>query len=364
MSNTEKDYYKILGVSKDASESEIKKAYRKLAMKYHPDRWVNGSDEEKKEAERKFKEIAEANEVLSDPKKRKLYDSGGFDFDMSGFDPFSTFFRSGGFSGFNPFGGFDDLMGGFGGGRRGFVKGSNIRVGIEITIEEAYRGVDKKISFNRMSPCSHCNGTGSSDGKAKKCTFCNGTGMISKRTRMGANAISIMQSPCPHCNGTGTVIENPCHYCNGSGMEYETTTETVTIPRGVSDNMILSLRGLGNIPEGNGGVPGDLEVVVRIKSSDYYERPDAINLIHYAEVPFEKCLLGFEEEYDAIDGTKVKVKADELTPPGKAFVFQGKGMPNPSIPGHVGDYAVVINYKLPKKLTKKQKEILEKFNNE
>lgn len=354
-----KDYYEILGISKDANDEEIKKAYRKLAMKYHPDRWVNGTDEEKSEAEQKFKEIAEANEVLSDPKKRQMYDNGGFEFDASGFDPFEMFRNMSG-GGFESM--FGDLGGIFGnmGGRQRVNKGSNIQVNLTLTLEEAFKGGEKNITVTRNKSCVHCNGTGSADGKNVTCAHCNGTGRISKTIQMGPGAFQMVQSVCPHCNGAGKQITNPCTKCNATGLEKETVTETIKIPRGLSDGMTINISGAGNKPIGD-GVNGDLYINIHVKDDDYFTRPDEINLIHYDDVPFNECLLGFKKEYKAIDGTKVIVNAPELTPHGKAFIFKGKGMPHPQHPSVVGDYAVVINHKLPSKLTKEQRKKLENF---
>lgn len=354
----QKDYYDILGISKDASEDEIKKAYRKLAMKYHPDRWANGSDEEKKNAEQKFKEIAEANEVLSDPQKRQMYDNGGFEFNADGFDPFEMFRNMAGDFG-GGFGSMFDGMFGRGGGQK-TNRGSNIQTHISMTLEEAYFGGEKKVSFTRQKSCVHCNGTGSADGKSSICPQCQGSGMITKHIQLGPNAFQTFQTVCQHCNGTGKKITTPCSHCNGSGLESVTVTETIDFPKGLSDGMIINIPGMGNEPNG-GGQNGDLHIIVHIYAHSYYTRPDEINLIHYDDVPFNECLLGFKKEYMAIDGTKVVVDAPELTPHGKAFVFKGKGMPHPNNPNIVGDYAVVINHKLPNKLTDEQKKKLKNF---
>ena len=354
----QKDYYEILGVAKDASDDDIKKAYRKLAMKYHPDRWVNGTDEEKKYAEQKFKEIAEANEVLSDPQKRQMYDNGGFEFNADGFDPFEMFrnMAAGGFgSGFGDF-----FNGAFNGGRQRVNRGSNVQAHVSMTLEEAYFGGNKKVTVTRQKSCVHCNGTGSADGKTSTCQQCGGRGVVSKQIQRGPTSFQIVQTMCPQCNGTGKNITTPCSHCKGSGLESVTTTETFEFPRGLSDGMVINVPGMGNEPNG-GGQNGDLHIIVHIYAHSYYTRPDEINLIHYDEVPFNECLLGFKKEYMAIDGTKVVVDAPELTPHGKAFMFKGKGMPHPQNPNIVGDYAVVINHKLPKKLTKEQKEKLKDF---
>lgn len=352
-----KDYYEILGVSKDASDDEIKKAYRKNAMKFHPDRWVNGTDEEKAEAEQKFKEISEANEVLSDPQKRNMYDNGGFEFDSNGFDPFEMFrnMSGGGFDGM-----FGHMFGNMGGRGKRVTKGSNVGANLSMTIKEAYEGGSKTISVTKQKLCVHCNGTGSADGKTTTCSNCNGTGRVSKTIQMGPGSFQMIQSSCPNCQGTGKQIKEKCSKCHGTGLETETVLETINIPRGLSDGMVVTIMGAGNASL-DGGPNGDLLVNIHIKPDDYFVRPDEINIIHYEEVPFNECLLGFNKVFSAIDGTDVYVNAPELTPHGKAFIFKGKGMPHPQNPNIIGDYAVVINHKLPKSLTKEQKEKLKNF---
>ena len=339
----EKDFYEILGVSRNNfDEDQLKKNYRKLCVQWHPDKFANASEKEQKEAEEKFKEISEAYDVLSNPEKRRQYDNGGFDFSN-----FSDFFS--------------DLHGMFGGHRQRVNKGSNVKAYVFMTLKEAYTGVDKEVTINRTKSCSKCNGTGSADGKNTTCPHCNGTGMISKHVQMGPGSFSISQSPCPHCHATGKIITKPCEHCKGSGVESETTKEFYKIPKGVVNGLIVNVPGAGNAPVGGNGVNGDLHIEIVVKEDSYFTRPDEINLIHYAEVPFNECILGFEKEFEAIDGTKVKVKAPELTPHGKSFIFKGKGMPHYNNPNIVGDYAVVVNYKLPTSLTKEQKKKLKDF---
>jgi molecular chaperone DnaJ len=354
-----KDYYAILEVSKDATEDEIRKKYRSLAKKFHPDKWTNGSESEKKEAEQKFKDIAEAYEVLSDPQKRQMYDNGGFEFDTSGFDPFEMFrnMTGGGFG--SMFGDLGGMFGNMGGGRQ-VSRGSNIQTNISLTLEEAFEGGNREIVVTRKKSCVHCNGTGSADGKNATCVQCNGTGRITKTMQMGPGAMQVIHTTCPHCNGSGKQIVTPCTKCNGTGLETETVTETIKLPRGLSNGMTININGAGNEAP-NGGINGDLHINVYVKEHNYFTRPDELNLIHYDEVPFNECLLGFKKEYNAIDGTKVVVNAPELTPHGKAFIFKGKGMPHPQHPNVIGDYAIVINHKLPKSLTKEQRKKLENF---
>lgn len=328
-----KDYYAILGVPQNATEDDIKKAYRKLAMKYHPDRWANASDAEKKEAEEKFKEIAEANEVLSSSEKRARYDRGEDDFSAGNIDPMEMFRQmSSMFEGFGDFGGFGGFS--FGGRHRQSVnKGRDVTVDITLTLEEAYKGGERTIGVAKTDPCPHC----------------HGTGMISQMKQMGPGSFSMTQSVCPHCHGTGSM-----------GANATVTQETITLPRGLSDGMAFKVPGLGCSADGN-GVNGDLVVRVSVTPNPYYVRPDEINLIHYEDVPFNECLLGFKKDFKCIDGTTVTVNAPECTPNGKSFIFKGKGMPHPANESQVGDYAVVINYKIPSHLTKEQKEKLKNF---
>lgn len=341
-----KSYYEILGVDKNASEDDIKKSYRKLALKYHPDRLVNKSEEEKKEAESKFKEITEAYDVLSNPEKKRKYDNGGINWeDFMG--------------GFNPFSGMGDIFN-MGGSRNRVNKGKDCKVTISITLQEAYKGGKKNVSYNNCEPCEECKGTGNANGVESKCQYCKGTGIISDMKQMGPGSFSMSQKPCHHCGGTGKIITNPCKKCNGSGFTYKINTIEIDIPIGVVNGMYMKIAGKGGKPIGT-GVNGDLIVMFEIINDYYFERPDEVNLLHHEWIPFNECLLGFEKEFKTIDGGTVKVVAPELTPDGHSFIFKGKGMPHPNNPNFIGDYAVIIHYKLPTSLTKEQKKKLKDF---
>lgn len=363
----EKDYYKILGLSEDDKKLNgdefnklCKKKYHELALKLHPDRWANGTEQEKKDAEEKFKDVAEAYDVLSDQQKRAQYDNGGMNFNFDGFDPMEMFRRMNEMDG-----GYDPFMGFFSRGRGGnrINKGSDIEVDVEITIEESYKGGKKDIRIKRAKPCEHCNGTGASDGKNHICSKCNGTGMETEMRQFGRGQFSMTQHQCSKCHGTGKDSNfEKCKHCKGTGLSYEYVTETIDIPRGVNDGMAFKVSGLGNAPEGD-GINGDLIVQIKLKNDGYFNRPDDVNVIHYESVPFTEALLGFKKEFKCVDGSKVTVNAKELTKPGEAFIFHGKGMPDVMGRNRYGDYAVVINYELPKSLNNKQRDLLKNFYN-
>jgi molecular chaperone DnaJ len=355
-----KDYYKILGIEKNATEDEIKKAFRKQAVKWHPDKWANSSEEEKKKAEEMFKDIAEANEILSDPNKRQRYDNGTLDFEESGFnvDPFEVFnrMRTEGFGGFN--------FGGFGFGNRGPRKGDNVYVTVHLTPEEAYSGGKRTISVPRHKTCEHCNGTGSDDGLSHPCRRCNGTGFVMHSEQRG-NMLFTQQTPCPSCGGSGKEPTTPCKECHGTGIKEEVEKMEVTLPMGLSSKFTIGIDGKGE-PSVNGGPNGDLIIVIEViqDENSYFIIDGNRNVIHVENIPFNLALLGVEKEVKCIDGKKVKIKIPELTKDGHSLRLKGKGLPDPNNTQTRGDYYVVINYEFPKKLNKKQKEMLKNFNNE
>ena len=344
-----KDYYSILGVDKNATEDDIKKAYKKLCLKYHPDRVVNASEQEKKEAEEKFKEINEANAVLSDPEKRRDYDMfGSAEPNMGG-------------GGWNPF---EDDFDPFERFRRKHVeKGMDVQAQVEISIKEAYTGVTKKVKVSRPVKCSHCNGTGNKDGHEHACPHCGGTGMFSE-TRRSGNMMFTTQHPCPYCGGTGKEHVERCPYCKGSGYEDSFEEIDVTIPAGAFHGAKLVMEGMGCPPE-HQGINGDLIIIVLVTNKDYptYERNEN-DLIKKLTLTLEEAWLGCEKNVDCLDGTKIKVKIPELTKCGKRFVAANKGFFDPRYGNVKGNFVIVVDYAVPSKLSKKQKELLSEFYKE
>lgn len=340
-----KDYYDILGVSENATEEEINKAFKKLALKWHPDRWVNGTDEEKKTAEEKFKELSEAKDILTNPQKREQYDMqrNGPDLSgMGGFDPFDIIRQHQ---------------------RNMVIKGDDVFITVNLTFKEAYEGTTKEVRYKKNVKCHHCNGTGSEDGQTQTCPHCNGTGMITETQQRG-NMIFQNMHPCQYCHGTGKIVKNPCKQCNGTGIEEAECIEMLRIPPGVFTGARMSMKGKGSSPMEK-GIDGDLIINFNVSINPYYGRPDEETLVHHEKVPFVDALLGCEREVNVPDGTKIKIKLHELTKDGEEFVQYGKGFPN-IIQGNPqrGDYIVVIDYIYPSKLTKKQKDLLKNFNND
>ncbi|MCC0646998.1 molecular chaperone DnaJ [Clostridioides sp. ZZV15-6598] len=360
--STKRDYYEVLGISKGAEAQEIKKAYRKLAMKYHPDR--NPGD---KEAEEKFKEINEAYEVLSDDTKRKTYDQFGHD----GLNGQGGFGGQGGFNG-QGFGGFEDMFGdifgdmfggGFGGGRqrrRGPQRGADIRQNVTISFEEAAFGKKMSIKLNRSEECDECDGTGAKPGTSKKtCSTCNGTGQVRtvQRTPFGNIASS---RPCSTCNGTGEVIESPCSKCHGTGNTRKVKTIEVDIPAGIDDGQMIKLAGQGEVGE-KGAPRGDLYIVVNVKSHPLFTR-DGNDIYFEMPITFVQATLGDEIEVPTLDG-KVKYSVPEGTQTGTVFRLKEKGIPR--IRGNSrGDQYVKVVVEIPKKLNDKQKDLLREFAKE
>lgn len=361
MPEQKRDYYEVLGVSKGASDDEIKKAYRKLAKKYHPD--MNPGD---KEAEAKFKEVNEAYSILSDKEKRARYDQFGH----AGVDPnYGAGGPGGGFGGFDMgdidlgdiFGSFfGGGFGGFGGGgqrRNGPQKGESLRANLTITFEEAAFGCEKEINLNRTEECDACHGSGCEPGTtAETCPDCRGTGVVRVQQRTGGFAFS-STAPCSRCRGTGKIIHSPCKSCGGSGSVKKSKRITVTIPAGIDDGQAISLRGQGNAGK-NGGPAGDLIVGVRVKPHPQFRR-DGTTVLYEQPVSFFQAAMGAELEIPTIDG-KVKYTLPAGTQPGTTFRLRGKGIPELRGRGR-GDQYVTVRVQVPTSLNSEQKEALRAF---
>ena len=354
-----RDYYEVLGVSKSADATEIKKAYRKLALKYHPDK--NPGD---KEAEKKFKEAAEAYDVLSNEEKKRRYDQfghagvggagqGGFGGGMSMDDIFSQFGDI-----FGSFGGFSGF-GGFGGGRsaRRVNRGTNLRVKVKMNLQEIATGIEKKIKVKKYVACQHCNGTGAKDGKSySTCSTCKGSGQV---TRVQNTILGAMQttSTCPTCEGEGKIINEKCTFCNGEGVLMSEEVISINIPAGVGEGMQLSLSGKGNAAR-RGGVNGDLIVLIEEEEHPELVR-DGNDLLYNVFIGYPEAVLGETVEIPTIEG-KVKVKIEAGTQPGKILRLRGKGLPDVNGYGK-GDLLAKVNVWIPKNLSKDEKKLVEKM---
>ncbi|MBL1213442.1 MAG: molecular chaperone DnaJ [Ignavibacteriae bacterium] len=363
-----RDYYEVLGIDKSASKDDMKKAYRKLAMKYHPDR--NPND---KEAEEKFKEAAEAYEVLSDDQKKAKYDrlghsgmKGGQDFhgfsDANDiFSHFSDIF-GGAFSGGGGGGSiFEDF---FGGGRsqRGRPKaqgvpGSDLKVTLKLTLEEIAKGTTKKIKIKKHSTCSTCSGTGARDsGSYQTCSVCKGAGEVRQVSRsVFGQFVNI--APCSNCSGSGKVVTSPCKTCSGDGRIYGESTIKINVPAGVHDGSYMSLRGEGNAGK-QGGAPGDIIVIFNELPHEYFLR-DGDNIIYDLNLSFPEAVLGAEVEIPTLTG-RAKLKIESGTQPGKFLKMREKGIQHLNAHG-AGDQLVRINVFIPKKLNSEEKNIMKQL---
>ena len=363
-----RDYYEVLGIGKNATDAEIKSAYRKLAKKYHPD--LNPGD---KESEEKFKEVNEANDVLSDPQKRQRYDQFGF----AGVDPNYAAANGGGAGGFGGgFGGVDlgdifgDIFGGgFGGGFSGFGggsstrtanaprKGHDIQASVILTFEEAAHGCSKKITINRQDTCPDCGGTGAAKGTSPEtCPDCGGRGYVVTQQR---TPFGVMQSqqPCSHCGGRGTIIRNPCKTCRGTGKTAARKSLEINIPAGIDDDQNIALRGQGDAGS-NGGPAGDVIVHVTVKADPMFER-DGYDVTIHVPITFSQAVLGDDVEVPTVDGRIVQ-HIPEGTQSGTKFRLRGQGIQYLNGRGR-GDQYVIVDVEIPKKVTRAQREALKAF---
>ena len=363
-----RDYYEVLGVNKNATDEELKKAYRKLAKKYHPD----ANPDNKEEAEAKFKEVNEAYENLSDPQKRRMYDQFGHDGPQGfggGQGPFGQggyySYSSSGFNGFDDFGDLGDIFssffgGGFGGKsssrkQNGPRKGADLNLRMEITFEQSFLGVEKEITVTRNETCDNCHGTGAKPGTSvTKCTMCNGTGQV---TQVQNTILGQMQTrrTCTACHGTGEIIKEPCEICHGRGTVRKQPRIKVKIPAGIDDNQTVVLRGEGE-PGEKGGPKGDLYITVRIRKHNIFTR-NGNNVMCEVPITITQATLGADLEIPMVDGTKVEYKIPDGTQTGTKFVIRNKGFKSVNS-SSLGDFIFIVKVQTPKKLTKEQRDLL------
>lgn len=361
----QRDYYEVLGVEKTATADEIKSAYKKMAIKYHPDR--NPGD---KEAENKFKEAAEAYDVLRDPDKRQRYDQfgpegvkgmGGFNSNMDMNDIFSMFgdLFSGGFGGFGGFSGF----GGFGsdGGqrRKPRYKGRDMRLAVELDLNEIVNGTTKKFKLKKDVACSHCNGSGSADGKTDTCPTCHGSGSILK-TQQSIFGMMQTQTVCPTCHGEGTVIKNKCPHCHGEGITIGEEIIEVKFPAGLAEGMVLTDQGKGGAGK-HQGVNGDLQIIIKEKKHPELVR-DGNNLVYNLLLTVPEATLGCDVEVPTVDG-KAKIHIKSGTQPGTVLRLKDKGIPEVQgyNKGRKGDEVINISVYIPETLSSDEKDNMEKM---
>ena len=360
-----RDYYEVLGVDKNASQDEIKKAYRKLAIKYHPDR--NPGDEE---AESKFKEAAEAYEVLHDENKRAQYDQfgfdgpqgsgfGGFGGDMNMDDIFSAFGDIfGGRGGFGSFGGFGGFGGSRGGAQQRVFRGADLRLKVKLSLQDIASGVTKKFKVREDVTCEQCSGSGAESGsKPETCSTCHGAGVVN-RTVQSMFGMMTTQSECPTCQGEGTIIKNKCKACGGNGVVKGEKVVEINIPAGVEEGMVINVHGKGNAGPRN-GIPGDIQVLVEEEKNNTFVR-DKQDVIYNLLLDFPTAALGGEAEIPTIDDKRIKLKIEPGTQPGKTVRLRGKGLP--AVKGYgsgMGDLIVNMSVFVPKTLSKEERKCVE-----
>jgi molecular chaperone DnaJ len=357
-----RDYYEVLGVSKTATDEELKKAYRKLAKQYHPD----ANPDNKEEAERKFKELNEAYEVLSDPQKRRMYDQFGHDgpAGFGGGNPGGGYYSytGSGFSGFEDFDLGDIFSSIFGGGssrnsrrNNGPIKGADLKYSMDITFEEAFLGVEKEINIYREETCKTCSGSGAKPGTSPEtCKACNGTGTVRTVTNTILGQMQTSRT-CSTCHGTGKVIKETCEACKGKGTIKKQAKIKVKIPAGIDSEQSIVLRGEGE-PGVRGGAKGDLYIVVRIKKHSIFTRKGS-NVYCNVPITFTQATLGAELEIPMVNGTKEKYRIPEGTQTGTTFTIKGKGFKNINSNTN-GDFIFTVNVQVPKRLSKEQRELL------
>lgn len=358
-----RDYYEVLGVDKNASEDEIKKAYRKIAIKYHPDR---NPDDPK--AEEKFKEAAEAYSVLNDAQKRQQYDQFGFDGPGGGFGGFGD---GAGFSMDDIFSMFGDVFGG-GAGFGGFgsggsrqapkYRGADLRLKVKLSLQEVATGVTKKFKVRKDVVCNHCHGTGAERGSSSEtCPNCHGSG-VEIRTQQSIFGMMQTQTTCHVCGGEGKVIKNKCSHCHGDGVVKGEEVVEINIPAGVAEGMVVNVPGKGNAGKRN-GITGNIQVYIEEEDNDTFIR-DGQNVIYNLLLDFPTAVLGGQVDIPTIDGTNVKIKIEPGTQPGKTLRLRGKGLP--AVQGYgngTGDLIVQISIYVPTELSKSEKEAIEEFRN-
>lgn len=361
-----RDYYEVLGVAKTATPEELKKAYRKLAIKYHPDKNPGN-----KEAEEKFKEAAEAYDVLSDPEKRQKYDQFGHNMGPQGFPGGGGGFSAGGFTMEDIFSQFGDIFGGHGGfdmggfgsaaggrPRKRQRRGDDLRITLKLTLEDIAKGASKTLKLKAFAKCDHCNGTGAKDGTAfVTCPTCHGSGTV-MRTQQTIFGMSQSAAVCPECNGDGKIIKENCTYCNGTGVQHKEQVVSFNIPAGVADGMTLTVKGKGNAPM-HGGVNGDLLVVIEeIKHPELIR--DGNDVVYNLMLDFPTAALGGSVEVPTIGG-RARLKIAPGTQPGKILRLRGKGLPSTEGYG-TGDELVNVMVYVPETLNDEERAAIEKLS--
>lgn len=347
-----KDYYEILGIKKDADDKAIKKAFRSLSKKFHPDKFVNKSEKEKQEAEERFKEINEAYSVLSDEKKKKQYDTygkvGEFPSDID------DILRQ-----------MDEEIHGFTGRHstrhQRIVKGQTKIVNVYVTLEELYNNSEINVKYKRLVPCSECNGKGSKNGEETICSHCKGKGILQQRFVNG-NSVFMTNTTCPHCQGQGTIIKEPCEKCSGFGLEEREENINIKIPVGCSDGMGISIDCQGNFPPNGKGIPGDLEVIFYVKPDTIYsiDPNNRYNIIRTLELPILDCITGCTCEINSFNDKKYKIPIKPNTLHNSMLRLRGNGLNNPY--GERGDMLICVKMKMPKlPLTTEENELIGKL---